>query len=102
MTTRGGAENMEPKMKETLLQGYTLYVESAYSNVNWKRAQELKNAFREKYGLEINFPIESTVTRHRFDISKIDIPRNLNILDGLLQVLEENKYNVKRFSRKIL
>jgi hypothetical protein len=78
----------------TKVKGYNICVESAYSGVNYNRAQEIRKLFREKYNLDIYFPME-TDTRHRFNIDKMRIPRSLRVLDGLLETLRVNHYNIK-------
>lgn len=98
MQKNGRANN---KMKKTILPKYTLYVESAYCGKNWKDVQRLNEDFKHKYGVEVHFPIEDS-TRSRFELNQIDIPRKLDVLDGIIEILEENGYNIKGFSRKVI
>lgn len=88
------------KMKKTILPGYTLYVESAYCGKNREDVRRLNEDFKNRYGVEVHFPVEDP-TRNRFVVTQIDIPRNLDVLDGILEILQENEYNIKGFSRKV-
>jgi len=79
--------------------GYTLLVNSAYSEVDWRKAEELQKNIKDKYSIDIRFPISHS-GRHRHDTHEVDIPlRSLDLLDDVIGILNGNGYTIEGIRR---